>query len=35
MFGMPLRLELDGFGVSLVPPKLEWAGYYAEMMSVS
>lgn len=33
MFGPKLRIEFDGFGVSLVPPKLEWAGYYAEMMS--
>lgn len=33
MFGPKLRIVYDGLGVSLVPGKLEWAAYYAEMMS--
>jgi len=33
MYGPKLRIEYDEFGITLVPPKVEWAGYYAEMMS--
>lgn len=33
MFGPKLRIEYDGFGVSLVPIKKEWLDLYAEKMS--